>query len=499
MPYVKFISGKRGTRRLARYLVKGGRDLARDFVNVLDIDREGTEWWQAMDAERAAAGNDTAAQGGAARTYEHIIVSLDERDDVPLEDFRDYITGFASRWFTGGGERSIGEFQVAVVYHNDNVSRAAAGKDGILHAHIVVNNTDLENGRRLSPRLTNGVVRGMRKELNDRAHALGWRAFAGDGASYSPAEMAARGLEPAPLKGFRWDRQAEPEWVKAEVAELGRQPEKPVAATTRRGTGVRKAPIGRSAHMGTIVLSDGTELEVPLSGRPAEPTPEERRKGARDGWTWKGDIRDRVDFALRISDNRHQFQSVLGALGVGMEAASDGEVIFVHPDGNSKRVRGDTLGDGYTGEAVARALASKPRERVQRASGGYLPDPMKAPLIKAVRSASSGTREGAEKLSAVRELIAYVLDHGVTSPEGFPDDRHGAAMAAFADEVGLFEDHAPAPSMGEMSPEQRAAYEHELRSIAGAGGTERSGSQEVPGIQRTREQEPMSNVRTKRH
>ena len=136
-----------------------------------------------------------------------MIISLDEKDNgVELDDFRDFVNEWASKWFDSRGPEGegIGRFEVAIAYHDDNTAREAAGKQGILHAHIVINNTELETKRRISGLLTTKVIQAMRADLQTMSLERGWHAFATDGKSCTQAEMDARGLQVS--RGKRLDR-----------------------------------------------------------------------------------------------------------------------------------------------------------------------------------------------------------------------------------------------------------------------------------------------------
>lgn len=87
-----------------------------------------------MDLTRAAYGNDARWRGMRARTYKHYILSPDPKDCVSLDALRRRSIDWAQKHFSA--------YEVAVVYHDDNAGR-------IPHAHIIVNNTDIETGRRL--------------------------------------------------------------------------------------------------------------------------------------------------------------------------------------------------------------------------------------------------------------------------------------------------------------------------------------------------------------
>lgn len=145
MPVLKPISGHTSCIPAQRYLEKGGRALARDLLNFDDFTEaqcrseaglpvEYVPWAKEMDDLREDHKNDRAWQGRAARTYKHFVLSPSPEDEITLESLRE----LACAWAT----ESFPEFQAAIVYHDDN-------EEGILHAHVVVNNTNIITGRRL--------------------------------------------------------------------------------------------------------------------------------------------------------------------------------------------------------------------------------------------------------------------------------------------------------------------------------------------------------------
>ncbi len=135
MPMLKTIAGHTSARDICRYLTRKNRALASDYINI-DVPESVREfdWAQAMDATRRSFGNDLPWRGKRVRTYKHYVVSPDPRDGVSLEALRNLATSWAQEHFS--------EYEVAIVYHNDN-------EHGIPHAHVVVNNTNIETGRRL--------------------------------------------------------------------------------------------------------------------------------------------------------------------------------------------------------------------------------------------------------------------------------------------------------------------------------------------------------------
>lgn len=135
MPMLKSIAGHTSTRGIYRYLAKKNRALAADYLNI-DAPEGGRafDWAAAMDGTRRTFGNDLPWRGKRVRTYKHYIVSPDPKDRISLEALR----GLARTW----AQEHFSEYEVAIVYHDDN-------EGGIPHAHIVVNNTNVETGRRL--------------------------------------------------------------------------------------------------------------------------------------------------------------------------------------------------------------------------------------------------------------------------------------------------------------------------------------------------------------
>lgn len=114
------------------------RALARDFINIPETRQH--DWGDFMDSFRHSMGNDTPWNGKPAVTYQEYVLSPDPKDDLSLEDLRELSCAWAQRWFGDNGR--LGTYQVAIIYHDDNASQ-------IKHAHVVVNNTNLNNGRRL--------------------------------------------------------------------------------------------------------------------------------------------------------------------------------------------------------------------------------------------------------------------------------------------------------------------------------------------------------------
>ena len=138
VPILKTIAGHTSVRGICRYLARKNRALASDYLNIDSPDLEhpdaAFDWAVVMDATRRAYGNDLPWRGKRVRTYKHYVVSPDPKDGISLEALRSLATAWAQEYFS--------DYEVAIVYHDDN-------QNGIPHAHVVVNNTNLETGKRL--------------------------------------------------------------------------------------------------------------------------------------------------------------------------------------------------------------------------------------------------------------------------------------------------------------------------------------------------------------
>lgn len=162
MPFIKAIAGHTRLGAAQRYLEKEGRALARDFLN-LDAPMEGLgvdglpeygdyDWSSVMDGTREKMGNDRPFKGRKARTYKHYVISPDPRDAVSLSRLRSVTMSWV--------EENFGDYEVAIVYHDDN-------EHHVPHAHVVVNNTNLNTGRRLQdpdPGALNGSLQRIARD-----------------------------------------------------------------------------------------------------------------------------------------------------------------------------------------------------------------------------------------------------------------------------------------------------------------------------------------------
>lgn len=442
MTYMKPLSGHSSVKWIRYYLFKNDRALDKDFLNLTDRDWKGRDWARVMDRTREIFGNNVPVKKDAkVRTYEHMIVSLDEKDNgVELDDFRDFVNEWASKWFDSRGPEGegIGRFEVAIAYHDDNTAREAQGKQGILHAHIVINNTELETKRRISGLLTTKVIQAMRADIQTMSLERGWHAFATDGKSYTQAEMDAKGLKVS--RGKRLDRAMAAldrvlanEARGAQVEDYGQAMQDKMderhsveklipetyddrSATKSQPKSNKKELDGSAESIGlsytTMRTDDGRvmRLVVPRGFGDSE-TMAERQIENREGWSWKDDIRDRVDIAMRISKGPVDFATKLNELGIKLNYNRDGDIVYHHPsDPASRKVKGATLGNRYTAESIEQTMAEKYGARRQRAhnlpgSERWMNEDERLAALAIAKAAVPCTREGAELMSRLKSTI----------------------------------------------------------------------------------------------
>lgn len=443
MTYMKILSGHSSAKWIRYYLFKNDRAIDKDFLNLTDRDWKGRDWAKVMDRTREIFGNDVPVKKDTkVRTYEHFIISLDEKDDgVELDDFRDFVNEWASKWFDSRGPegQGIGRFEVAIAYHDDNTAREAEGKQGILHAHLVINNTELETKRRISGLRTTKVVQAMRADLQTMSLERGWHAFATDGKSYTKAEMDAKGLKVS--RGKRLDRAMAAldrvlanEAKGAQIEDYGQamqdkmderhSVEKMIpetyndrAAAKTQSKSDKIESNGSTESVGlsytTMRTDDGRvmRLVVPHGFGDSE-TMAERQIENREGWSWKDDIRDRVDIAMRISKGPSDFASKLGELGIQVNYNRDGDIVYHHPsDPASRKVKGSTLGRRYAAESIEQAMAEKYGDRRQRAHNlpgreRWMDEDERSAALAIAKAAVPCSREGAELMNRLKSTIA---------------------------------------------------------------------------------------------
>ena len=156
MPIVKFQSFSKTSHhpsvaRRSQYLLKDGRAVLQSTLNV------GPDWPRAMDEERKIYGTD----GGV--LFREVMISPAEADKATPEQ----MLGLGEEFV----RTHLPNAQTAIVIHVDNRERTDGGLEGIPHAHIVVNNVELDTGRRVH--LDREEIRTIHNDVQDIAESLG--------------------------------------------------------------------------------------------------------------------------------------------------------------------------------------------------------------------------------------------------------------------------------------------------------------------------------------
>lgn len=157
MPIVKYQSFSKSSHHASvsarsQYLLRDDRAVLQETLNV------GLEGWpQAMDADRRIFDKDDG------RLFFEMVVSPAECDRAPPEQVLELSRELVMRHFPTA--------QVAIVIHCDNRERGLDGLEGIPHAHIVVNNVDLETGRKIH--LDRDEIRAIHNDAQEIAESMG--------------------------------------------------------------------------------------------------------------------------------------------------------------------------------------------------------------------------------------------------------------------------------------------------------------------------------------
>lgn len=127
---------------IQKYLERDGRNLNEiNWGHNLGFHKN--NWAAYMDAVRHEQGCDTAIRGKDAVTFQHFIISPDPQDNCSMEQLHSLVDEWITTWFGSEEEDGLlGAFQTSAVVHDDN-------ENGILHCHVIVNNVNLCNGKRL--------------------------------------------------------------------------------------------------------------------------------------------------------------------------------------------------------------------------------------------------------------------------------------------------------------------------------------------------------------
>lgn len=402
MPFLKSRSGhSKSTYGIYWYLTRSShnkdRVLAADYINIA----QGSPWFCQMDATRKAADNNRYKGGrGKARTYNHYIISPNPKDRIGLDGLRCLATAWAHEHFAS--------YQIAIVYHDDNAGH-------IPHAHIVVNNTDLETGRRLQ--ITKDMPERMKTRLQEMGRDMGLRYFDNE----------------------RDDKLSSLHLASVPQDAMGFAPVELASAEAARG----------HAHS-------------PRSLQGVYKTYAERHADGRGRLLWKEDIRARADIALHASATVAQYKEYCAYLGLALDKTKDGaELLYIHPENPNWRCRASSLGHRYTERGAAEALVQAARS----GAAAGLADPVrfkaymdgfrqsaKAPIAYVRPGSGITLRDVADTFSLLKACGADTPE-SLSALEARFGKHPGAAKAlakarAIAQASGMLKEHgtpAPAP------------------------------------------------------
>lgn len=431
MPALKPVSGHRSVRWLKRYLEgeSGERVLGRDFWNLSEKNgRAGRDWAAQMDLTREEFGNDVPYKGKRVQTYKHYMLSPDPRDEVSLETLRDV----TMQWV----ERNFPQFEVAVTYHDDN-------QNHIPHAHVVINNTNLERGTRITTYLDDRRVREIGRDLNRIALEMGLRSFTSDHRSLTPDEIASSASASSSAD--------------ADVLERARRASRDGRVSGRPG--VRRGP--KVQRVVTI------------------PEREARR---RTGRSWKSELRVYVDIARLATTSEAGFTSMLRSMGVAVRADARGEWVLTHPGAGDgpREVRASRLGAAYSRRSIRRGFAlDYAGWRKRSAAPGRAAPPLSdAQRDSVVESITVIGRQGSSPLPSLEE-IARTLDfnraHAVTRLSDYTmlEGPEADAARRCAEAIGLFDTEARARDTRAARDDARVVLDWmAARDARGEGGRE---------------------------
>jgi hypothetical protein len=387
MPIVKAISGHTSCQKVKRYLEKNGRALARDFFNLSWDERvmEGydeslkasVEWADEMDVTRARCGNDEPYEGRRARTYKHFIISPDPEDGIDLPALRELAGAWAMRFF--------GDYQVAIVYHDDNAG-------GIPHAHLVVNCTNLVTGNRLhteNPFELNRALQDMARERGLRGLSNGMEH--GEGV----ARLAAKDAPGTGQRTLQRVYMSRPErelvakgaysWVSDIRSRVS------VAKGLARNEGEFREVLGLLG----VTVSDNSpkaanrDLIYALSDQPAR-----KVTGGRLGYA----------YSKRSLENGFENRATYHP-----DAASSRRILKAAKDAV-------VLNDLAELDRMARALETWARDR----AGGVADLDARIAAVEARAGEGSGSSAKAASLQELRDAREFVADNGLLPREGAP-------------------------------------------------------------------------------
>lgn len=184
MAMLKSFSGHTSCKGIYKYLNydrKTGFGRALEFDSRMVMNRQ--EWWREFDETRRVHGKFMQRPPhGKPREYYHFIISPDEADHADLDTVREV----ANAWV----DANFKDYQCAIVYHNDNEERLSLGKEGIVHAHVIVNSVHPETGYKIH--IDGNRVDALADSLQVIGAELGITSFDNDKREYKRKNRGAR-------------------------------------------------------------------------------------------------------------------------------------------------------------------------------------------------------------------------------------------------------------------------------------------------------------------
>lgn len=437
MPEVKPIHAHNGCYNIQRYVEgkSGERIVAQDFLNIAAQNGpDKIPWYKQMDETRALAGNDRPVKydGKLRRAvcYTHYVINPDPRDNVSLETLRD----LTMTWV----EENFSHYEVAVTYHDDSAT-------GTLHAHVVINNTNLETGKRWSSDFKKQDIYRLNNALQNLALERGLSGFTSDHVSMNDDEMSAAGKNVSTLGGRerRWRDHRGPD---------GR------GGSRRRGAMPRPAP--------------------EAGDRRRDSARDARRK--RGEWSWVEEVADAVDVARKISRDEREFLMVLEEMGIGVARSARGnDWVYSHPSAGSRRVSGRKLGRAYTRTSILTGFSLGYVSWVQRQT---MPERARAlpnltreqtrAVLSSITLVATGPNLTAVTAAQMAALLDYNAEHKISSLSDYGAGPRARAMRRLAVKVGLFDEETLRRARRRLESEKRLIGDWilEERSAKGEGG-----------------------------
>lgn len=404
MPEAKGRSRHGSCYDIAHYLE--GKDdervLAQDFIN-LTKDHNGPDdlsWWQQMDWTRQRCGNDKGrVLKGVyhdAVTYQHYVVSPDPRDGVDLTTLRECVVQWA--------EEAFPDYEVAITYHDDNTNR-------IPHAHVIVNNTNLVTMRRFTTEFNKGRLARIDNLMQSIALEHGLRAFTSDQQSLTDEEMSRAGKNVSTKGGP--DRHWRDHADGAPVPPRQRVPKRVVTQQRRRTT--------TSDHM-----------------------------RQRQQWSWKEEMQDAMDVALRLTHSEQEYRQVLAQLGIRVtDNAARSDWLYTCPIKPGMRVSGHTLGRQYERDQVRMRYAAGYAAWYTTVSVTHVrytaPQPRITPRQRdeiVSHFHVIGSKPVGEGITCKMcvDLLDYNYTHNIKSLADYGHGAEARARRRLAEELGLFDE-----------------------------------------------------------